>query len=122
MIIFWRGWGIGVFFLFLFWMIAAILLAVFSGHYEPDPDKAALEVQWGLAGMMLAYALSVLALARYRKSHPQMMEDPATGKTIAVPHVDDLYGIRLDFWPYILVAIAAIVAILTASGYIMFKD
>ena len=122
MLIFWRGWGIGVFLLLLFWILAAILLAVLSGHYQPDPEKAALEVQWGLAGMMLAYALSVHALARYRKRHPQRVPDPATGKMVEVPHVDDLYGIRLDLWPYILDAIAAMVAILTASGYIMFKD
>ncbi len=120
MIIFWRGWGIWVFILFCFWMIAGILIAVFSGHYEPDPDKAALDVQWGLAAIMLAYALSVQALAHYRKTHPFMSEDPETGRITPIPHVDDLYGIRLDIWPFILGAIAAIVVMLTAFGYIMF--
>jgi hypothetical protein len=122
MILFWRGWGIHVFFLFCFWMLAAIALAVASGTYEPDPLKAALDVQWGMAGMFLAYALSVYALARYRKSHPQMVTDPHTGNTVPVPHVDDLYGIRLDIWPYILGTITLLIAGLTASGYVIFKD
>jgi hypothetical protein len=122
MIIFWRGWGIAVFFLFCFWMIAAIVFAVASDFHEPDPHQASLDVQWGLAGMFLAYALSVHALARYRKNHPLMVTDPQTGNTAPVPHVDDLYGIRLDIWPYILGAIAAIMAMLTAFGYLIFKD
>ena len=122
MIIFWRGWGIAVFFLFCFWMIAAILFAVFSDFHEPDPLQAALDVQWGLAGMMLAYALSVYALARYRKNHPQMVADPKTGNVTPRPYEDDLYGIRLNIWPYILGASAAMMAALTMFGYVIFKD
>jgi hypothetical protein len=122
MIIFWRGWGIHVFYLFCFWMLAAIIFAVLSGFHEPDPLKAALDVQWGLAGIFLGYAASVYALARYRKRHPQMIADPQTGNTMPVPHIDDLYGIKLDIWPYILGAIALFIAGLTAFGYLIFKD
>ena len=101
---------------------AGIVVAVASGTYEPDPLKASLDVQWGMAGMFLAYTLSVHALARYRKNHPQMVTDPQTGNTAPVPHVDDLYGVRLDIWPWILGAITLLVAGLTAFGYVIFKD
>ncbi len=120
MFIFWHGWGIGVFFLFCFWMIAALVFGVAIDFREPDPLEAALEVQWGVVGMMLAYALSVYALARYRKNHPLKFEDPETGHISTVQNVDDLYGIRLDHWPGILAAIAAFLALLTASGHIIF--
>jgi hypothetical protein len=120
MVLMWRGWGIGVFFLFCFWMLAGILIAVLSDYHEPDPVKAGLTLQWGMAALTAAYALSVQALAYWRKTHPFMFEDPETGHVTPVRNIDDLYGIRLEYWPWILGALAALLAVLTAMGRIVF--
>jgi len=122
MVLFWRGWGLAVFWTFLFWMIAGIVLAVMAGPYQPDPVKAGLEVQWGFAGMFAVHAASVFLLALYRRSHPLKVVDPATQKTVLVPHVDDFMFIRFDLWPYILLAIAAVFAVSSLLGYQLFSD
>ncbi len=45
MVVFWRGWGFWVGVLFVFWIVAAIVLVAFASPYEPDARKAGLDVQ-----------------------------------------------------------------------------
>lgn len=122
MVLFWRGWGLAVFWMFLFWFMAAIVLAVVASPYEPDAYKAGLEIQGWMAGFFVLYAASVFALARYRRTHPRAYVDPATRQTVLVPHIDDFMFIRFDLWPYILLAVAAAVAAATMLGYQIFSD
>jgi hypothetical protein len=118
----WRGWGVSVFYLLLFWILAAIVAVVAISPYQPDKLKASMEIQWGLAGLFVVHALSVYLVCLYRKSHPRQIADPATGQTAAVPHQDEFMYMRMDVWPYISLIIAAGVAIATALGYQMFTD
>ncbi|GEM_PF-5296785 len=122
MVVFWRGWGFWVGLLFVFWIIAAIMLAAFASPYEPDIRKAGLDVQWGFAALLALHGLSVFALAQYRRRHPQIFTDPASLQVTQIPYEDDFMFIRLDLWPNILLAIAAIFAATAYLGYPLFED
>jgi hypothetical protein len=105
MVLFWRGWGLGVFLLFMFWMFALMGYVLTASPYQPDPMKAGLDAQWLFAAMFLLYAASVLVLARWRRR---------SGAS------DEFMFIRLDLWPRILLAVAAIFAGASALGYSLF--
>ena len=108
MVLFWRGWGLGVFLLFVFWMFALMGFVLTSSPYQPDPVKAGLDAQWLFAAMFLLYAASVFALAVWRR------------RTVADPRADDFMFIPLGLWPYILLAIAVLFAGASALGYSLF--
>ena len=113
--LYWRGWGISVALLFVFWIFVAIALVVFASPYEPDPRKAMLAVQWLFAVMFALYTLSIFALVQYRRRHPSV-----TG-TEADSHADEFMFIRLDLWPYILLCVAAVFAGASWLGYPLFS-
>jgi hypothetical protein len=85
--LFWRGWGILVFFRPFVWIF--ILLGVLLGSgSQPDPAKAAAAVDRMFA---LAFALSaatVLFIARYRER--------------TAPKRDDFMFIPMKYWPWLL--------------------
>jgi hypothetical protein len=108
MVLFWRGWGLGVFLLFAFWIFVLIGVVVVASPYQPDRLKAGLEVQWLFALLFLLHAASVFALALYRR------------RTVADRRADEFMFLRLALWPYILLAIAALFAGASALGYPLF--
>ncbi|HWP68850.1 MAG TPA: hypothetical protein VN437_06060 [Rectinemataceae bacterium] len=112
----WRGWGVWVFFLFLIWMFAFFGVVIGLGLHGPDPRKDTLMLQWGVAGALLFYAASIYALDRYRKSRPVCTRDPRIQLMVETPHVDHFYYIRMEYWVYVMVAAAVVVACLTAAG------
>lgn len=111
----WRGWGISVFLLFVFWVFIAIALVVFGSAYEPDPRRAILDVHWLFAGMFTLHALSVFAVVRYRRRYP------STAASDADPQADEFMFIRLDRWPPILLVVAAVFAGAAWFGYPLFN-
>lgn len=111
----WRGWGISVFLLFVFWIFAVIALVVFAAPYVPDRSKAMLTVQWLFAGMFALLALSVFAVVLCRRWRPPAAEGEAD------PHADEFMFIRLDLWPYILLCPAAVFAGTSWLGYLLFE-
>ncbi len=70
----------------------------------------------------MLHGLSVFALAQYRRWHPQIFTDPAPLQVTQIPHEDNFMFLRLDLWPYILLAIAAIFAATAYLGYPLFED
>jgi hypothetical protein len=108
--IFWRGWGVAVALLFVFWVFVLIALVLITSPYEPDPRRATLGVQWLFAGMFTLHALSVFAVVRYRRGRP-------TAEAGSVPHDDDFMFIRLAWWPLILLGVAAVFAGASWLGY-----
>ncbi|HEY1632896.1 MAG TPA: hypothetical protein VGF56_16380 [Rhizomicrobium sp.] len=108
MVLFWRGWGLGVFLLFVFWMFALIGFAVVAQPYQPDRTKAGLDVQWLFALLFLLHAASIAALALYRR------------RTGARRDADEFMFLRLAVWPWILLVPAALLAGASALGYPLF--
>lgn len=70
MVLFWRGRGISVLYLFVFWFLATLIYMVATTTYEPDKLKVAMDAQWLFTAMFALIALSVFAVARYRKGRP----------------------------------------------------
>jgi hypothetical protein len=120
MILFWRGWGFSVALLFVFWIFALIFFVALADPYQLDMRKAGLEVQWLFAAMFALHAASVYAVVWYRRTHPRTYVDPASLATVVVPHADDFMFIRVRFWPWILLAVAAIFAGASLFGYPLF--
>lgn len=102
----WRGWGISVFFLFLIWLgVAAGVLSGMPYFRAMNTDMA---IQWGLGFACILDAASTFLLARYRQSHPKKITDPETGTITLVARVDDFFYLRLEWWTYLLLGIAAV--------------
>lgn len=120
MVLFWRGWGISVLYLFVFWFVAALAFVVVAMPHQPDALQAAMDAQWLFAAMFALHAASVFALSRYRRSHPGHVIDPQIQAAVAVPHTDEFMFLRFDVWPYILLAIAAVIACATLLRYPLF--
>jgi amino acid transporter len=104
-----RGWGFSVLLLFAFWVWVLIALVVIISPYEPDQHRAALQVQWAFAAMFAAHALSVLGVAIYRR------------KRRRYGAIDKFMYLRLDVWPYILLAVSMLFAGATALGRELFS-
>jgi hypothetical protein len=109
-----RGWGISVALLFVFWTFIASALVVIATPYEPDSRKAMLDVQWLFTGVFALQGLSVFAVVQYRRRHPSV------AGTADDPHADEFLFIRLDWWPYILLSVAALFGGASWLGYPLF--
>lgn len=107
----WRGWGFSVALLLAFWIFVLIAVVVFAAPYEPDRHMASLKTQWLFAGMFALHALSVFVVVVYRRKHPSVAESGAD------PRGDEFMFIRLELWPYILLALAAVLAGASSLGY-----
>ena len=103
----WRGWGISVILLFLLWLVVATAGSIAWAPFQPDKIKASLDVQWGLAGIVLVTAASVFGVSVWRRHS-------------APPGHDEFMYLRLEFWPYILVVLALGLGCATALGYRVF--
>jgi hypothetical protein len=102
--LFWRGWGILVFFVPFLWIFILAGVLIGSGAYEPDPVKASAAIDRLFA---LAFALagaSVFLIVRYRAR-----------KGI---NYDDFMFIRMKYWAWLLglVALGLVVASFVAVG------
>jgi hypothetical protein len=51
-------------------------------------------------------ALSIFLIARYRDRRPRKVKDKDSGRVFIVPHCDELWFLRLKYWPFIYIAIA----------------
>jgi hypothetical protein len=107
-----RGWGFSVLLLFAFWVWVLIALVVIISPYEPDQHRAALQVQLAFAAMFAAHALSVLGVAIYRRKRRRYAE---------MGVVDEFLYLRLDVWPYILLAVSMLFAGASALGRELFS-
>ncbi|MDA8093522.1 MAG: hypothetical protein M0T84_06335 [Betaproteobacteria bacterium] len=114
---FWRGWGISVLLLLLFWLIVAVVVAKSVVPESAGNADADTVLQWLLAIALVLDGASVFLLDRYRKSHPRKVKDAATGQVALVAHGDHFSFIPFGVWTYILFALAAVVAAVTALGY-----
>lgn len=121
MIIEWRGWGIWVGILFVFWFFAAIAYAVVVMPYIPDPHKAVMDIQWGAAGIFLLYALSVRAVVEARRRNIKLVPHPSGASVQSLLRSDEFIWIKLVHWPAVLLAVALFFAIATSLGYEIFK-
>ena len=108
-----RGWGFSVLLLFAFWVWVLIALVVIISPYEPNQHRAAIQVQWAFAAMFAAHALSVLGVAIYRRKRRGPAETGA---------VDEFMYLRLDVWPFILLAVSILFAGASALGYELFSS
>lgn len=104
MVVFWRGWGIWVLFVPLFWIFVAVLTPVFMGYHEPDSMKASAMI-YRLAAAGLAVAtVNLWLMVRYRER--------------VAPGVDQFTFVPMKYWtPVIaLLAAAAVVASFVPSA------
>jgi hypothetical protein len=102
--IFWRGWGILVFFIPFLWIFILIAVALGSGAYEPDPVKAAVDIDRMFALAFVLAAATVFPIARYRER--------------TAPKRDDFMFIPMKYWTWVLtvVALGFLVASFFATG------
>lgn len=115
----WRGWGVSVGLLFVFWFFAAGISVAASGLYISDKHKAAMAIQWGMAAFVGLYALSVLIVVAIRRKNPARVAlDGAPPRPILF--TDHFMHVPLVHWPAIILAGAAFVAGVTALGYSLF--
>jgi hypothetical protein len=115
--IIWRGWGISVFLLFLFWFAVVLVLprnfVMLQGLVKEDAA-----FQWALGVTCLLDAASVLLLDRYRQSHPRKIVDAQSGAEVLVPRVDELAFIRMEWCSYALFAGAAVLMVSALLGLV----
>ncbi len=109
--LFWRGWGILVFFIPIVWIFIAIGIMISSGSYEPDEAKATADIYRLFALCLIVSAACVFFLARYRDKTPGKVVDPSTGQIHLVPHVDEFMFIRMKYWTHILVGFSVVLFI-----------
>jgi hypothetical protein len=102
--IFWRGWGISVLYVWVAWMLVVFGIMIAAGSYEPDEAKAAAYADRVFALWFALSAASVFFLARYRERTPRKVVDPTTNQSSLVPHADDFMFIRMKYWTHILAA------------------
>jgi hypothetical protein len=120
MVVSWRGWGYWVGLLFVFWIFTLIGFAVFVPYYQPDRRLAGLHVQYLFAAMFALHAASVFALVLYRRSRAPFLPGAIVERAPVDPYVDTFIYIRMDWWPYILLAIAVVFALASILGYPLF--
>ena len=119
MIFFWKGWGISVFVLFVFWVWVGIGLLVGFSPYEPDKHKAMMDVEWAFAGLFALHALSVWAVVQYRGRRVARAMEPSV--VMAEPILlDEFMFVPLVYWPYILFAVVVLFAGAATFGYALF--
>jgi len=98
MVVFWRGWGILVLFVPLFWLLASVFVPiVLDVHLEDSRQAAAMVYRTGAAARALA-TVTLWLVTRYRER--------------VAPGVDQFTFIPMKYWtPVIaLFALAAFVA------------
>jgi hypothetical protein len=117
----WRGWGLSVLLLFFVWMIAAMVALKDANvaYFTAMPDIIALQWIFGIACIL--DAASIFLLARYRQSHPKAIADPNTGATMLVARVDDFFYLRLEWWTYLLLGLAAVLIGASLAGIQLFS-
>jgi hypothetical protein len=104
MIMFWRGWGILVFFVPFVWIFILVGVMIGWDYYEPDPAKAAA-MAYRLVALALALATVTLwAISRYRSR--------------VAPSRDEFTFIPMKYWTWVVAAgaLAAVVASFFATG------
>ena len=109
MILFWRGWGIAVFVVWMVWIVAAIWIGLAYGG--PQFQAAAGSLDWMIGISCVLTAASVFGIDRYRQSHPRTLVDPETGRVAQQAHADEFMFIRLHFWPHALLLLAVVMGI-----------
>ncbi len=102
--LFWRGWGILVFFIPFLWIFILIGVLIGSGAYEPDPVKAAAGTDRLFAFAFALASASVFLIVRYRARKGL--------------NYDDFMFIPMKYWPWLLglAALALVVASFVAVG------
>lgn len=99
---FWRGWGISVLLLLLFWLIVAVVAAKSGVPKSAGNADADTVLQWLLAIALVLDGPSVFLLDRYRKSHPRKVKDAAnrTGWAGRARRSFQLHSLRrVDLYP-----------------------
>lgn len=114
MMLFWRGWGIAVFFLW----IGCAALGMFAGamltpHGSADLDR---NMNWGVALSFVVTAIIVLGMERYRARHPRKVVDLAARQARLVPHNDEFMHFRLRLWVYFFLFLAAVFVVMILLG------
>lgn len=102
--IFWRGWGISVLYVWVAWMLVVFGIMIAAGGYEPDEAKAAAYTDRVFALWFALSAASVFFLARYRDKTPPNVFDSASAHGRLAPHTDEFMFIRMKYWTHILAA------------------
>jgi hypothetical protein len=120
MMVHWRGWGLSVFLLFVFWVWAGIVLLIALSPYEPDKHKAAIDSDWAFAGLFALHAMSVWAVVAYRRRSLQRRAPPALITVESRLPGDEFAFVPLIYWPYILLAVMLAFAGAASLGYPLF--
>jgi hypothetical protein len=118
----WRGWGAIILLQFVLWVIFVPIAGLSAFPPVPGGTPADAYHRWitdkqfddlwiAIAG--LGSALTCLAMALYRKSHPISVKDPDTGEVVIIPRIDDLWYVELQYWPLIFGAPGLIALVLT---------
>ena len=112
--IIWTGRGILIFLIFIAAFFAAIPLVVI----EIDPVLKLSTDQGTNLAIALAAFLSAIAtypLDRFimKQRDPQIVVDPKTGQQQLISRKDTLFWIETRYWPYLFLALAAVMLVVT---------
>lgn len=111
--ILWQGWGIAVIFI-VFAILALVQLVVdavlgrenYSGNY----------MYAGLGLLVSAGAVWLFGRFLESRSEPRTLIDKESGSEVVLQRSDSLFFIKVRYWPFILVAGAAVAVILELVG------
>ena len=113
----WSGWGIGVV------LIAAV--GAFVGISAADAFAGNLGLAYGpaqsagmaLGGLLAASGIHFFAKWRESSGEPRVFVDEATGERVEVrPSAGSLFFIPTRFWTWIVLALAAVLAVSAYSS------
>jgi hypothetical protein len=85
--IIWRGWGILVLLIAIFWLVVALVTASAAGYQDPDPIKSAA-ILYRICAVGLALSAGTIWLLARRRDR-------------TAPGVDHLAFIPTRYWTYI---------------------
>ncbi len=99
MVVFWRGWGILVFFIPVVWLIAVLLGVVLSEWHEPDTLKAMAMIYRLCAAAIAAATVNLWLIVRYRER--------------TAPGVDSFIFVPMRYWTYVVALFVPILLVLS---------